>query len=46
MAAACTLEEGTVKAHVNRILTKLGLRTRVHAAIYAHEHGLVTHDTP
>ncbi|MEU6715680.1 response regulator transcription factor [Nonomuraea sp. NPDC046802] len=41
IAAACTIEEGTVKTHVNRILTKLGLRTRVHAAIYAHEHGLV-----
>jgi DNA-binding NarL/FixJ family response regulator len=34
------IEEGTVKTHVARILTKLGLRTRVHAAIYAHEHGL------
>ncbi|GII90567.1 response regulator [Sinosporangium siamense] len=41
IAAACTIEEGTVKTHVNRILTKLGLRTRVHAAIYAYEHGLV-----
>jgi DNA-binding NarL/FixJ family response regulator len=41
IAAACTIGEGTVKTHVNRILTKLGLRTRVHLAIYAHEHGLV-----
>ncbi len=46
IAAACTIEEGTVKTHVNRILTKLGLRTRVHAAIYAHEHGIVTRDAP
>lgn len=40
IAAACTIEEGTVKTHVNRILTKLGLRSRVHAAIYAYEHGI------
>ncbi|MEV5892418.1 response regulator transcription factor [Nonomuraea fuscirosea] len=46
IAAACTIEEGTVKTHVNRILTKLGLRSRVHAAIYAHEHGLVARDAP
>jgi DNA-binding NarL/FixJ family response regulator len=42
IAAALWVEEGTVKTHVNRILTKMGLRTRVHAAIYAHEHGLTT----
>ncbi|MFI9450015.1 LuxR C-terminal-related transcriptional regulator [Amycolatopsis sp. NPDC052450] len=40
IAAALTIEEGTVKTHVARILTKLGLRTRVHAVIYAYEHGL------
>lgn len=34
------IEEGTVKTHVNRILAKLRLRTRVHAAIYAHQHRL------
>ncbi|MEV5892501.1 response regulator transcription factor [Nonomuraea fuscirosea] len=34
------IEEGTVKMHVNRVLAKLGLRTRVHAVIYAHRHGL------
>ncbi len=34
------IEEGTVKTHVARILSKLGLRTRVHAVIYAYEHGL------
>ncbi|MFJ6675975.1 response regulator transcription factor [Actinosynnema sp. NPDC091369] len=41
IAGALTIEEGTVKTHVARILTKLGLRTRVHAVIYAYEHGLV-----
>jgi DNA-binding NarL/FixJ family response regulator len=41
IAIALTIEEGTVKTHVARILTKLGLRTRVHAVIYAYEHGLV-----
>ncbi|GAA1352451.1 response regulator [Saccharothrix algeriensis] len=41
IARALTLGEGTVKTHVARVLAKLGLRTRVHAAIYAHEHGLV-----
>ncbi|TQM80839.1 DNA-binding NarL/FixJ family response regulator [Saccharothrix saharensis] len=40
IAGALTIEEGTVKTHVARILTKLGLRTRVHAVIYAYEHGL------
>ncbi|MEU4806556.1 response regulator transcription factor [Actinosynnema sp. NPDC023587] len=34
------IEEGTVKTHVARVLAKLGLRTRVHAVIYAYEHGL------
>ncbi|WP_431914930.1 response regulator [Nonomuraea jabiensis] len=34
------IEEGTVKTHVNRILAKLRLRTRVHAVIYAHQHRL------
>ncbi|MEV0200249.1 response regulator transcription factor [Nonomuraea sp. NPDC050691] len=40
IATALTIEEGTVKAHVSRVLAKLGVRTRVHAVIYAHEHGL------
>lgn len=34
------LSEGTVKNHVSRILSRLGLRDRVQAAIYAREHHL------
>lgn len=35
------LVEGTVKGHVSAILTKLGARNRVHAAILAYESGLL-----
>ena len=34
------ITEGTVKNHVSNILSKLGLRDRTQAAIYAREHGL------
>jgi DNA-binding NarL/FixJ family response regulator len=42
IAAALYIALGTVKAHVTRILDKLGVETRVQAAVYAHRHGLVT----
>ncbi len=36
------VSETTVKTHVGRVLTKLGVRDRVHAVIYAYEHGLIS----
>lgn len=41
IARALDLAESTVKIHVQGILRKLGLDSRVQAAVYAVEHGLV-----
>ncbi|WP_392895903.1 response regulator [Streptomyces sp. LN699] len=42
IASRLHLVEGTVKAHVSAVLTKLGVRNRVEAAISAYQAGLVT----
>jgi hypothetical protein len=42
IASQLYIGDETVKTHVSRILSKLGLRDRVHAVVYAHHHGLVT----
>lgn len=41
IARALDLAESTVKIHIQGILKKLGLTSRVQAAVYAVEHGLV-----
>ncbi|MBP1324953.1 DNA-binding NarL/FixJ family response regulator [Leucobacter exalbidus] len=40
ISASLFLSESTVKTHVGRVLSKLALRDRVHAVIFAKEHGL------
>lgn len=41
IATELVLGQSTVKTHVNRILTKLALRDRTQAVVYAYETGLV-----
>jgi DNA-binding NarL/FixJ family response regulator len=40
IGAELFMSEATAKTHVNRILTKLGLRDRVQAVIFSFEHDL------
>jgi len=42
IAATLVIEESTVKTHTKRIFAKLDVRDRVHAVIFAYEHGLAT----
>jgi DNA-binding NarL/FixJ family response regulator len=41
IADKLVVREGTVKNHVSSILSRLGLRDRTQAALYAHEHRLI-----
>jgi DNA-binding NarL/FixJ family response regulator len=41
IAAGLFVSEGTVKTHINHLFTKLLLRDRAAAIVYAYDHGLV-----
>jgi DNA-binding NarL/FixJ family response regulator len=46
LAAHLFVGEGTIKTHVSNVLTKLGLRDRMQAVIFAYESGLVEPGKP
>jgi DNA-binding NarL/FixJ family response regulator len=45
IASALTVSEATVKTHIGHVLTKLDVRDRVQAVIFAYESGLVAAST-
>ena len=42
IATALFVSEGTVKTHINHVFTKLGLRDRAAAMVFAFDHHMVT----
>ncbi|WP_433002490.1 response regulator [Kribbella sp. CA-294648] len=46
IASQLFVSDATAKTHVSNVLGKLGLRDRVHAVIYAYEHGVVVAGDP
>jgi DNA-binding NarL/FixJ family response regulator len=44
IAAGLFVSEGTVKTHINHLFTKLRLRDRAAAVVFAYDHGLVRPD--
>ncbi len=46
IAGQLFVSDATAKTHVSNVLGKLGLRDRVHAVIYAYEHGVVVAGDP
>ncbi|HEV8276981.1 MAG TPA: LuxR C-terminal-related transcriptional regulator, partial [Streptosporangiaceae bacterium] len=45
IAAELFVGEGTVKTHINHVFTKLQLRDRAAAVVFAFDHDLVTPGT-